>query len=52
MEQPHNPLGEISGVGAVDHEGEVGVDHVGVNDETRLGVPGVDDNGEDSTVDE
>ena len=52
VEQPDNPPGEIPGVGAVDHEGEVGADHVGVNDETRLGIPGVDDNGDDGTVDE
>ena len=51
-EQTDNPLGEIPGESAVDHEGEVGADHVGVNDETRLGIPGVDDNGDDSTVDE
>ena len=52
MEQPDNPPGEIPGVGAVDHEGEVRADHVGVNDETRLGFPRVDDNGDDGTVDE
>ena len=51
-EEPDNPPGEIPGVGAVDHEGEVGADHVGVNDETRLGIPGVDENGDDDTVDE
>ena len=37
---------------AVDHDGEIGADPVFVNDETRLGIPGVDDNGDDSTVDE
>ena len=44
MEQPDNRPGEIPGVGAVDQEGEVRADHVGVNDETRQGFPRVDDN--------
>ena len=52
VEQPDNPPGEIPGVGAVDHEGEAEADPVNVNDETRLGIPGVEGDEDDSTVEE
>ena len=39
-------------MGAVDHDGEISADPVNVNDENILGIPGVDDDEDDSTVDE
>ena len=52
VEQPDNPPGEIPGVGAVDHEGETEAEPVNVSDETELGIPGVEGDEDDSTVEE
>ena len=51
-EQPDNSPDEIPGVGAVDHDGEIGADPVNVNDKDILGILGVDGDEDDSTVDE